>query len=186
MRNNYKTQFAISVVFYNILVISIIRNTQSLFRAIPNSFSDSWISFKKIYYKWSLSVLPNIKNLKRSKSTVSPSTLLSCLCHRYNRVSLKAAKRRRSFMVCCIAAMCLNEIFMQHKERKRSPLLCEGSSFYLFCRVFLTSYQMRIPRVLLGAPSLYEGGGALFLDSQCSARVGILCILIFSSCREQS
>lgn len=59
-------------------------------------------------------------------------------------MSLKAAKRRRSFMACCIAAMCLNEIFMQHKERRRNPLLCEGSSFYLLRRVFLTSYQMRI------------------------------------------
>jgi len=59
--------------------------------------------------------------------------------------------------MCCIAAMCLNEIFMRHKERRRSPLLCEGSSFYLLRRVFLTSYQMRIPRVLLGAHRAYKG-----------------------------
>jgi len=72
--------------------------------------------------------------------------------------------------MCCIAAMCLNEIFMRHKERRRSPLLCEGSSFYLLRRVFLTSYQMRIPRVLLGAHRAYKGDDALFLDSQCGAR----------------
>lgn len=54
---------------------------------------------------------------------------------------------------CCIAG--LNEIFMQHKERRRGPLLCEGS-FYLFRRVFFTSYQMSIPRVLFGAHRAYR------------------------------
>lgn len=167
----YFAQFVIFVAFYNISIISwyIISKSAS---CLIFSFGDSRISFKKIYYEWFLLLdFPDVKNRKRSKPNIYPSPFLPCLCHRYNRVSLKAAKRRRSFMACCIAAMCLNEIFMQHKERRRGPLLCEGSSFYLLRPVFLTSYQMRIPRVLLEAHRSLQGVGVLFLDSQCAARV---------------
>lgn len=43
------------------------------------------------------------------------------------------------------------------KSARGGPLLCEGSSFYLLRRVFLTSYQIRIPRVLHGADRAYRG-----------------------------